>query len=112
MLQRDVSDPRLAGTNVTRVEVSADLRYAKIFVAPSSTPEENNERIDALARAGGFFRHRLAESLDLRFAPEVRFLLDRSIEKGEQFLRVLDEVQAEEVQMAKRTRRPKKVAGP
>lgn len=94
LFEREVSDPRLANVNVTRVEVSSDLRYAKIFVAPRSADEDaTHEMMGALSRATGFFRHHLAESLDLRFAPEVRFLLDRSIEQGERFLRALDQVQ-------------------
>ena len=95
LFEREVSDPRLASVNVTRVEVSSDLRYAKIFVAPITGDEDaTRAMMDALDRATGFFRHRIAQSLDLRLAPEVRFLLDRSIEKGERFLRALDQVHA------------------
>ena len=106
LLEREVSDPRLTGVNVTRVEVSGDLRYAKIFVAPVGG-DENATRamMDALEHATGFFRHRIAQSLDLRFAPEVRFLLDHTIEKGEHFLRALEQVQAEEHAIASSRRR-------
>jgi len=93
LFEREVSDPRLANVNVTRVEVSGDLRHAKIFVAPvGDDADATREQMDALEHASGFFRHRIAESLDLRFAPEVRFLLDHSIEQGERFLRALEQV--------------------
>jgi ribosome-binding factor A len=93
LFEREVSDPRLATVNVTRVEVSGDLRYAKIFVAPITGDEDaTRAMMDALDRAGSFFRHRIATSLNLRFAPELRFLVDRSIEKGERFLRALEQV--------------------
>lgn len=96
MFARQVSDPRLAGVNVTRVEVTGDLRYAKIFVAPIQDDQEATaEMMDALENATGFFRREIAGNLDLRFAPEIRFLLDRAIEKGEHFLEVLSQVQAE-----------------
>jgi len=95
---REVSDPRLANLNVTRVEVSGDLRIAKVSVAPRGNAEETREMMDALARAAGYFRRLIAGSLDLRFAPEIRFQLDHSIEKGEHFLQVLEQVQAEERQ--------------
>lgn len=95
MFSREVSDPRLAGANVTRVDVSSDLRYAKVFLTPRATAEESDEMMEALARAAGYFRRHLAQSLDLRYAPEIRFQLDRGIEKGEHFLQVLEEVQAE-----------------
>ncbi|MCL4489484.1 MAG: 30S ribosome-binding factor RbfA [Chloroflexi bacterium] len=95
LLGREVSDPRLAGVNVTRVQVSSDLRLAKVYVTPRESDEENSEMMDALTRASGYFRHHLAQSLDLHFAPEVRFYLDRGIEMGEHFLQVLHQVQTE-----------------
>lgn len=96
MFARQVGDPRLENINVTRVEVSGDLRIAKIFVTPRGDADATREMMGALARAAGYFRRRLAETLDLRFAPEVRFQLDQSIEKGEHFLQVLGQVEAEE----------------
>jgi len=97
LLEREVSDPRLAGVNITRVEVSGDLRYATIMVAPiSGEKDATQDMMDALDRAASFFRRRLAKSMDLRIAPDVRFELDRSIEQGERFLHVLEQVQAEE----------------
>lgn len=96
MLEREVADPRLVGANVTHVEVSGDLRIAKIFVAPNSAGDEaTREMLDGLEHAKGYFRRQLAAILDLRFAPEIRFLLDRSIEKGERFLQALEEIHAQ-----------------
>jgi ribosome-binding factor A len=97
MLEREMADPRLAGTNITHVQMSGDLRIAKIFVAPNRAGEQaTREMMDGLAHAQGYIRRQIAGSLDLRFAPEIRFLLDHAIEKGEHFLRVLDELHAEE----------------
>ena len=59
----------------------------------------------ALARAAGYFRKLLAKSLELRFAPEIRFELDYSIAKGERFLQVLEQVEAEERAAAKEQRK-------
>jgi ribosome-binding factor A len=93
---RQVSDPRLENLNVTRVQVTGDLRLAKIFDSPREEPEATRETMAALARAAGFFRKLLSQNLDLRFAPEIRFEVDYSIVKGEQFLKVLEQVEAEE----------------
>ena len=98
MFAREVSDPRLENLNVTQVQVSGDLRIAKIFVTPREDADATREMMDALAHANAYIRHQLAQVLDLRFAPEIRFQLDYSIEKGEHFLRVLDEVEQEERQ--------------
>ncbi len=99
LFERGMSDPRLVGVHVTRVEVTGDLRLAKIFVAPiKDSPEETKEMMDGLEHANGFIRHYLAQAIDLKFALEVRFLLDRAYEKAEHVLQVLDQVEAEEKQ--------------
>ncbi len=96
LFEREVSDPRLARLTVTRVEVSGDLRVAKVFVAPAEDDAAvTRETMRALAHAAGYFRHHIAESLDLKFAPEIRFQLDRALAQGERFLRALDEVRGE-----------------
>ncbi len=98
VFSRAISDPRLAGINITRVEVTGDLRLAKVYVAPrkGDEPAEQKEMMDALKHAAGYFRHALAENIDMRYTPELRFYLDHSIEKGEHFIKVLNQVQAEE----------------
>ncbi len=107
MLDREISDPRLANITVVRVEMSGDLRIAKVFVSPRDKGAEVDEKEikDALAHASGYFRRQVARTLDRRFAPEIRFYVDHSIEMGEHFLQVLEQVQAEEKQGKKRVRR-------
>ena len=96
LFQREIEDPVLAGTTVTRVEVSGDVRHAKVYVSARQDAAESKEMLAALERAAGFFRRRLAENLDLRIALDVKFFLDYSIERGEHFLQVLEQVQEEE----------------
>ena len=96
LFARQVSDPRLENLNVTRVQVTGDLRLAKVFVTPREDPDATRETMAARARAAGYFRKVLAQNLELRFAPEIRFEVDYSIVKGEQFLKVLEQVEAEE----------------
>lgn len=103
LLQREISDPRLVNVNVMRVEVTGDLRLAKVYVSCHTGSAEDKEMMDALSRAAGYFRRALAGSLDLRFAPEIRFYPDYSVEKGEHFIQILSQVQAE----SKPTRRRK-----
>ncbi len=109
MFARQVSDPRLENLNVTRVEVSGDLHIAKIFITPRGDADATREMMNALAHAKAYIRRQLATSLDLRSAPEIRFQLDHSIEKGEHFLQVLDQVeQAERTAERDRRKRTKK----
>lgn len=110
MFTRQVSDPRMAGANVTRVETSGDRRYVKVFVAPIKGDEAaTEEMLAALDHATSFFRREIARSLDLKFAPEIRFLLDRSIEKGERFLEVLEQIH-QEPQTSEPVKPPRKTA--
>lgn len=111
ILSREIRDPQIAAVNVTRVEVSGDLRVAKIFISAPPDADEAETVLDGLERAARYFRRRLAENMDLRLAPEVRFVLDDSIAKGERFLQVLEQVQSEEpvtVQNKKAKRKAKK----
>ncbi len=107
MLDREISDPRLSNITVIRVEMSGDLRIAKVYVASRDKSAEMNEKEirDALAHAAGYFRRQVARTVDLRYAPEIRFYIDHSIEMGEHFLQVLEQVEEEEKQRKKRVRR-------
>lgn len=95
ILGREIEDPLLANVNVTHVEVSGDLKVAKVYVAAPVDADEAEAVMDALGRAARYFRRRLAENMDLRLVPEVKFVLDYSIAKGEHFLQVLEQVQEE-----------------
>jgi len=96
LLQREVNDPRLDMATVTRVDVSHDLRYAKIHVSILGDEEQMQDGMKALRRAARFLRKELAGRLGLRFAPEIQFALDRSIEKADRVLRLLKEIEKEE----------------
>ncbi|HYM81426.1 MAG TPA: 30S ribosome-binding factor RbfA [Candidatus Limnocylindria bacterium] len=80
---RDLRDPRLAEVvGVTDVEVTNDLSLAKVFVTVHESSVSTEKVLGALARATGFVRHALAPRLGLREMPEIRFLLDDSIDRG------------------------------
>src|SRR5438046_4437377 len=95
LLQRELKDPRIGFTTVTVVEMSADLRYARIFISVMGTPEEQKATMDALASGRGFIRRELAARLDLRFAPDIQFKLDTSAEYSDRINRLLNELNAE-----------------
>ena len=87
-------DPRLSHwVSVTDVEVTGDLSLARVYVSILPTGEERERSLRALERAAGYVRHELAPRLGLREVPEIRFLLDPSIEQGarvEELLRKLN----------------------
>jgi ribosome-binding factor A len=83
ILERHLDDPRLgAMVSVTDVEVTHDLSFAKVFVSVLPEGVERERALQALKGASGFIRHALSPRLGLREVPELRFVLDTSIERG------------------------------
>ena len=80
ILQSEVKDPRVGLVTCTRVDLSGDLRFAKLYVSVLGDDTERDETMAALERATGFVRRRLAGRLGLRVSPEIRFVFDPSIE--------------------------------
>jgi ribosome-binding factor A len=93
LLQREVRDPRLRNVVPTRVELSPDLRHAKVFVSVLNEEMQRQEAIRALERAEGFLRRELAHRLNLRVTPELQFLLDRGAEHSQRIATILEELQ-------------------
>jgi ribosome-binding factor A len=96
LLRTRVKDPRVGFASITRVEVSGDLRHAKIFVSVMGDQNEQTETMKALKHATGFLRHELAERLNIRFMPEIVFKLDTSIEEGSRILELLRKTEEED----------------
>lgn len=98
LLRTRVKDPRVGFASITHVEVSGDLRHAKIFVSVMGNLEEKKSTIEALHHATGFLRRELAGRLTVRFMPEITFKLDNSIEQGAHILGLIRQLQSEEAQ--------------
>ena len=96
LIRTRVKDPRIGFVSVTRVEVSGDLRHAKVFVSVMGSPEERKETMQGLNKATGFLRHELASRLTLRYMPEIAFKLDNSIEEGSRVLELIKQVSQED----------------
>ena len=106
MLLYDIKDDRVGAgmVSVTEVEVSGDLQHAKIFVSIYGTPEAKTETMEGLRSSAPFVRRELGQRMRLRRTPEVVFLEDTSLERGDRILHLLndlhlpEEVQAAEIQ--------------
>jgi len=88
----ELNDPRVGFVTVTRVELTEDLRYAKIFFSVLGKEEDYKKTQAALDSALGFIRRLVAERLQLRFAPEIIFREDRSQEYSVRIEEVLNEI--------------------
>lgn len=86
ILQREeFDDPELHGASVTvsEVRMSPDLRHAACFVAPLGGDHDRQEQVaSGLNRAAGFLRGRLGREIDMKFTPQLRFLVDESYEEA------------------------------
>ena len=92
-LLRSVKDPRVQQgmLNVTRVETTGDLRYAKVWISVYGMKDEKEFR-RGLKSASGWLRRELAKSQSLRYTPELVFELDHSIEYGAHISSLLNEL--------------------
>lgn len=93
ILLRDVQDPRVRLASVTTVDVSPDLRHAKIGVSVLGSEQERVDAARALQHARGYLRRRLAADLrDLKAVPELTFELDRGAEHSQHISDLLEQL--------------------
>lgn len=97
ILRREMKDPRLGFVSVTDVEVSQDLRHAKVYVSILGDETAKKDTIDALQGAAGFVRTEIARRIRLRHTPEIIFRLDESIERGARIFELLEQVKGDAV---------------
>lgn len=92
MMVREISDPRIAGISITGVRVDRELTYADIFVSALEGHERAPEVVAGLDHASGFLRKKLAERIELRVFPRLRFHWDPTPERAEHIERLLQEI--------------------
>ena len=92
LLRRQVKDPRLGGlVTVTEVEVSVDLRNARVFVSVMGSDEERENAFRGLEAARPFLRRELGKRLSMRRTPDLSFRRDDSLERGARLLALIEE---------------------
>ncbi len=95
LLIRKVRDPDLAGVALSRVLVTDDLKYAKIYYTVQKSGKAAQLAGKALERAKGFMRSHLAKTLNLRYTPALQFFYDETVEKVEEVERLFREIAQE-----------------
>jgi ribosome-binding factor A len=94
MVASELKDPRLGFVTVTRVELTGDLRYARVYVGALGE-DAGGESLAVLRRAAGFVRREIGRRLRVRFSPEIDFRYDRGLEATDRVARALAEAEAE-----------------
>jgi ribosome-binding factor A len=88
----ELDDPELQNATVTDVEVSPDMRDAKVFVLVTGDDAEIRRTLKNLQNAAGYVRQQVAMNLDLRFAPHIHFARDTAEENAARVGRLLNEL--------------------
>lgn len=83
-------------TSVTSVEVAPDLKTCRAYISVLGNEEEKKNTLQGLKNAEGYIRRQLAKNINLRNTPEIRFILDESIEYGVAMSKLIDEVSKKE----------------
>ncbi|MBO5608743.1 MAG: 30S ribosome-binding factor RbfA [Eubacterium sp.] len=93
VIEFEIKDPRVSSlVSVTRCDVTNDLKECKCYISVLGSDEDAENTMEGLRRASGFIRKRLAESLNLRYTPQIEFKLDKSIEYGVMMSKKIDDV--------------------
>jgi ribosome-binding factor A len=93
IIRSEIKDPRIAPmTSVVSVEVAPDLKTCKAYISVLGDKEAQESTLEGLRSAHGYIRRELARSINLRNTPDVRFILDQSIEYGVNMSKLIDEV--------------------
>ena len=96
LLLREVKDPRLHRVTITAVRVSPDLRHAWVFFTGPGGKDDLPEELKGLESAAGFLRGKLGRALRLRYAPELTFEVDDSLERGLHIAALLKQIEPPE----------------
>lgn len=96
ILRREVSDPRVSMVTLTGAKVSDDLRNAKIYFVELGQETCREETKVALQKANGFLKRELGKRLQLRYVPDIVFMVDPSFAYGNHIDRLINEIHRSE----------------
>jgi len=97
IIHNEIKDPRICPmTSVISAVVAPDLKTCKAYISVYGTPEEKKDTMEGLKKAEGYIRRLLASNMNMRNTPEIRFVLDESIEYGVSMSKMIDEVAAKD----------------
>ena len=97
IIRGEIKDPRIHPlTSVVTAEVAPDLKTCKAYISVLGDQEAQKKTLEGLNSAVGYIRRQLARNLNLSNTPEIRFIMDQSIEYGVHMSRLIDENHVEE----------------
>ncbi|CAB5127090.1 Ribosome-binding factor A [Olavius algarvensis associated proteobacterium Delta 3] len=94
ILAKKIKDPRLELATVTGVNMSRDLRYARIYYVVNGDEKAREQVSQGFETARGYLKRFLARQLNLRYMPEIRFFYDTSLDNGSRIEKLLSSIEA------------------
>jgi ribosome-binding factor A len=88
----ELKDPRVQDVTVTYVEVSPDMRYAKVHVSVMGDETKQRLTLRGLESAAGFLQTKISKRIDTRYTPRIQFVLDQGVKKSIEVSRILSEL--------------------
>lgn len=93
IIRSEIKDPRINPmTTVVSVEVAPDLKTCKAWISVLGNEESQKDTLAGLRSAEGYIKNQLARKINLRNTPEIRFIIDQSIEYGVSMSKLIDDV--------------------
>lgn len=93
LLQKGLKDPRISGfVTVTGVEVTDNMKHAKVYVSVMGTEKEKTDSLEGLNSAKGYIRSHLGKALHIKFIPEISFKHDDTAEYATNIQKLLNEI--------------------
>ncbi|MEG0962904.1 MAG: 30S ribosome-binding factor RbfA [Lachnospiraceae bacterium] len=97
IIRSEIKDPRINSmTSVVAVEVAPDLKTCKAYISVLGDEESQKNTLAGLKSAEGYIRSKIAKNINLRNTPEIKFILDQSIEYGVNMSKLIDDVNNKE----------------
>lgn len=108
IVQNEIKDPRIGFITITKVDLTKDLRYAKVYFSVLGEMKDKDLALKGLNSAKGYIKNLVAERIKLRFVPEVVFKIDDSLEHTKEIYDLLDRIKKEKSDGDKRNDRSDK----
>ncbi len=98
ILLKEIRDPKITGlVSITDVEVSHDNSYAKVFYSVLSNNDNKDEIVEAIEKNTPKIRYEVGKRIRLRLTPELKFILDESLERGARITDLIDKISKGEI---------------
>lgn len=95
IVQNEMKDPRLGFITITGVEITKDLRHAKVFFSTLGEAKDKKLALKGLVNARGYIKGLIADRIKLRYMPQIEFKIDEALDRGQKIHDILEKIKKE-----------------